>query len=110
MQLALLFYSLAKSLSRKLFTIIKRHALNLYRRHLNESQRSMVAAVLLEPFEKEAKEEQKKHAETAPGRPKTLKENLPELKPQATDKAGKALGVSGRSVKKHLIRKKSFNS
>lgn len=77
-------------------------SMNLYRRHLNESQRAMVAAALLEPFEKEAK--QAKEA-TLPGKgqkgfqPNAV-ENLPPHKPiKATDKAGKALGVSGRSVR-----------
>jgi protein gp37 len=78
--------------------------MNLYRRHLNESQRAMVAAALLEPFEKEAEEEKKKFVQERPkderGKFKPLKENLPAMaKPQATDEAGQALGVSGRSVR-----------
>lgn len=54
----------------------------------------MVAAALLEPFEKEAKERQIRKSES-------VRENLPQQNSgsKATDKAGKALGVSGRSVR-----------
>jgi hypothetical protein len=46
-----------------------------------------------------AKERQKAHAGTAPGRGKTLPVNLPEVSPgDARDQAGKAVGVSGKSI------------
>jgi hypothetical protein len=45
---------------------------NLYRRHLTCDQRAMLAASYAEEIEREAKERQKFHGGTAPGRPRTL--------------------------------------
>jgi hypothetical protein len=71
-------------------------SLNLHRRHLTPSQASMCAARARDIYEKQAKERQG-HGETAPG--KTLPANLPEaIKGDARDMAGKAFGVSGKSV------------
>ena len=44
----------------------------------------------------EAKERQREHGGTAPGTPKTLVEQMPQVK--ARDQAGALLGVSGRYV------------
>jgi len=64
-------------------------------RHLSESQRAMVGARVKERYVKLAKERQKEHRGTAPGRGKTLPANLPEVTPgDARDQAGKAVGVS----------------
>ena len=72
---------------------------NLHRRHLTEAQRSMVAGEIKKVYSKQAKERQKEHGGTAPGKKKTLPENLPEVnKGDARDKAAEALNVSGRSV------------
>lgn len=66
---------------------------NLHRRHLTPSQRAMVAARARECYDKAANERMKagKKAEHPPV-------NLPEGKSDARDAAGKAAGVSGKSV------------
>jgi len=77
-------------------------SMNLYRRHLNESQRAMVAAALLEPFEREAKGEKIKSGKEHGISQEKVTANFPQpkkRKPEAVEKAGKALGVSGRSVR-----------
>lgn len=66
-------------------------SMNLHRRHLSPTQLSMVAARAREYYDKEAKQRQKR-------KPKSVPENLPEQKGDARDQAGKAVGVSGRSV------------
>lgn len=68
---------------------------NLRRRHLNQSQKALIADGLRGLFEAEARARQG-HGMTAPG--KTLQENFPEAIGQARDKAGELLGVSGRTV------------
>jgi hypothetical protein len=71
---------------------------NLHRRHLDTSQRAMVAARLREAFDVQAAERQK----ATVGRPKKDADkspvNLPANKGDARDKAGEALGVSGKTV------------
>ena len=72
-------------------------SMNLHRRHLTQSQMAMVGAALLEPFEKEAKEEQEKTSKNAPrnekGQVQPVGEILPQPdrkpKQQATDKVAK---------------------
>ena len=57
------------------------------------------AAKLLEPYEEAAKERQKEHGKTAPGKAKTLVATLPEVnKERARDEVAKEVGISGRSV------------
>lgn len=65
-------------------------SLNLHRRHLTPSQASMCAARAREIYEKQAKERMVAGTKTDPV------ENLPQGK--ARDIAGKAFGVSGKSV------------
>ena len=80
-------------------------SMNLHRRHLTQSQMAMVGAALLEPFEKEAKEEQEKTSKNAPRNEKGQVQPVGEILPQpvkptkASDKAGEAVGVSGRSIR-----------
>lgn len=65
-------------------------SLNLHRRHLTASQRSMVADRARELFDKQAKERQKRKPADS------VVANLPQQ--TARDAAGKALGVSGKLV------------
>lgn len=67
-------------------------SLNLHRRHLSSAQSAMCAARAREIYEKQAKE----RLDTKGGRSGPV--NLPEAKGDARDKAGKAFGVSGKSV------------
>lgn len=69
---------------------------NLHRRHLTESQREAIAVEILPRLENEAKERQRQHGGTAPGRGKTLGEQVPQVKGKATERAGELLGVSYR--------------
>jgi hypothetical protein len=70
-------------------------SLNLHRRHLSASQCGMIAARAKELYEKAAKERQK----LSEGRGKKGMENLPHLNQgTARDLAGKAVGVSGKTV------------
>ncbi len=73
-------------------------SLNLHRRHLNPSQLSMVAARAREFYDREAKERMREGGRK--GGESKGKENLPSpsRENQARDQAGKAVGVSGRSV------------
>ena len=80
-------------------------ALNLERRHLNESQRAMVAAEAKKLFAKEAKERQKAaggdHGNQHTGGKVAVMANLPQppKSPKAArDQAAAALNVSPRSV------------
>ncbi len=76
-------------------------SLNLHRRHLTPSQQSMVAARAEDVYVEAAKERQKDHAGTAPGKPKSLAANLQQVIPDsgtALEQAAKAVGVSARSA------------
>jgi ParB-like chromosome segregation protein Spo0J len=67
-------------------------SLNLHRRHLTPSQASMCAARARDIYERDAK----KRLDTKGGHSGPV--NLPEAKGDARDLAGKAFGVSGKSV------------
>jgi transposase len=76
-------------------------AMNLHRRHLNSSQKGMVAARAREIYDRQAKERQREGQERGRKSQKGFPENLPETDPRkgdARDQAGKAVGVSGRTV------------
>ena len=67
-------------------------SLNLHRRHLTPSQGSMCAGRARAYYDQQAKERQvRKPADS-------VQVNLPEQKQQAREAAGKAFGVSGKSV------------
>ena len=71
---------------------------NLHRRHLSTSQRAAIAADLISQFEQEAKQRQREHGHTAPGK-NHLETIVPECSDgKSTEKAGKLLNVSGKSV------------
>ena len=81
---------------------------NLHRRHLTTSQRGAIAAEAMDTLRAEAKERQREHGGTAPGRSKV--ETLPlkstgvttppsnQIEGPVRDIAAKALGVSGYVV------------
>ena len=71
-------------------------SLNLHRRHLTPSQLSMVAARARGMYNTAAKERQKQHGNTAPGKGKNTSGKL--AGSDSRDAAGKAVGVSGTSV------------
>ena len=66
---------------------------------LTESQRAMVGARLLGQFTEAAKGRQQEHGGTAPGKAKTLRANLPEVKEdrRARDDAAAQVNVLPRS-------------
>lgn len=73
---------------------------NLHRRQLDTSQRAMIAAKARDYYDKQAKERQAEQARR--NQPQSQKvATLPPLeKSKARDQAGKAVGVSGRTVDK----------
>ena len=69
-------------------------SLNSFRRHMTPSQLSMVGARIRDIYAKQAKERQR----LSKGRGKKGPVNLPDLKSDARDAAGKAVGISGSTV------------
>jgi hypothetical protein len=76
-------------------------SLNEKRRHESASVRAAVAVELEPYFAEDAKRRQKQHGGTAPGKPKTLPENVPEVKKgdgDARKAAAVSVGVNDRYV------------
>jgi len=73
---------------------------NLTRRHLTKSQAAMAATEAEKLFADEAKERQRQHGNTAPGKPKNTSGNisLSDDQGQSRDKAGDLFGVNERYV------------
>jgi len=73
---------------------------NLHRRHLSQSQKACVANNVEKYLAKEAKQRQRKHGGTAPGRKKTVPARLPEVisNGEAREQAAAIVGVSPRYV------------
>lgn len=74
-------------------------SMNLHRRHLSESQRAAIAVQMLPLLEAEAKERQREHGGTAPGRIRTVPEKFQEvLGGEAAEQAAKLFGTNARYV------------
>lgn len=76
-------------------------SLNDRRRHMGKSALAAVAAELEPHFAEDAKRRQKQHGGTAPGKPKTLPEKVPEVKKgdgDARRAAAVSVGVNDRYV------------
>ena len=78
-------------------------SLNDRRRHMGKSALAAVAAELEPHFAEDAKRRQKQHGGTAPGKPKSLMEKVPEVignkpGPTAREEAAKSVGVNDRYV------------
>jgi hypothetical protein len=76
-------------------------AMNDRRRHMNKGALAAVAAELEPHFAADAKRRQKQHGGTAPGKPKTLPEKVPEVKKgdgDARKAAAVSVGVNDRYV------------
>lgn len=71
-------------------------SLNLHRRHLNQSQKALVALRVEEQYAAEAKERQGQRTDLADDIPEILPES-PTVR-ESRERAGKAVGVSGRYV------------
>lgn len=77
------------------------YAENVARRHLEVGQRAMFAAAWKEHEAAKAKERQREHGDTAPGRRKNTSGNISGSDAgDSRDKAADRVGVSGRSVDK----------
>lgn len=70
---------------------------NLHRRHLTETQRGLIGARIKEEYAKLAKERQREHGGTAPGK-NTCGKSATSDSGKARDQAGAAVGVSGKTV------------
>lgn len=74
-------------------------SLNLHRRHLTVSQAAMCAARARDLYAKQAKERQKEHGGSAPGKSKnTSQQMMPSDSGKASEAVGRVFGVSGGSV------------
>ena len=84
-----------------MLSLIHRSCLHphLHRRHLQPSQIAMVGDKVREVFDLRAKERQKSHGGTAPGKTKDTPGNVTgSVSVDARDEAGKAVGVSGSLI------------
>ncbi len=76
-------------------------SLNLHRRHLTSGQKAIIAVDILPMLEVEAKERQREHAQTAPGKAKTLDQNFDQVSsraPQAAEQAASIVGSNRQYV------------
>ena len=80
-------------------------AWNLHRRHLSTSQKAALAVELKPLFEEQARERQRQHGGTAPGK-KSLRAKMPEVKGRSRDQAAAAVGAKGRTVEDAAMLKK----
>ncbi len=76
-------------------------SLNLHRRHLTPSQKAVSALEAEKWLAEEAKERQREHGKTAPGKPKTLPQKIEEVNKsqgEAAEQAAKLFGTNRQYV------------
>jgi hypothetical protein len=69
-------------------------SVNLHRRHLSPSQRAILANRLRPMFEARARQSQREHGGTAPGRQRTLPTKIEEVSKETATQVAKVMGVS----------------
>ncbi|MCR4340028.1 MAG: ParB/RepB/Spo0J family partition protein [Gemmatimonadaceae bacterium] len=79
---------------------------NLERRHLTPSQTAVVAEKSIPLFAAEAKERQREHGGTAPGRPKTLEPERAQVSGRARALAAEKFGVADAQVARAIALRK----
>jgi hypothetical protein len=71
---------------------------NLHRRHLTSSQKAAIAVGIKRELAKEAKQRQKKHGGTTPGKKKTLPQKVEEVNGEAAEQAAQLMGTNRQYV------------
>jgi hypothetical protein len=85
-------------------------SLNLHRRHLTSGQRATCAIEALPVLETEAKERQREHGQTAPGKTKTLSQNIDEVFDENNGRATQQAAALFDTNRQYVSDAKKLNS